>query len=48
MTALERLFAVDVTSVSDGNGATRVSRRPVVGVVRVANPEKITAVSVPA
>jgi RNA polymerase sigma-70 factor (TIGR02957 family) len=36
MTALERLFAADVTSLSDGNGATRVSRRPVVGVVRVA------------
>jgi RNA polymerase sigma-70 factor (ECF subfamily) len=36
MTALERLFAADVTSLSDGNGATRVSRRPVVGVERVA------------
>jgi hypothetical protein len=36
MSALEQLFAVDVTSMSDGNGATRVSRRPVVGVVRVA------------
>jgi len=36
MTALERLFAVGVTSLSDGNGATRVSRRPVVGVARVA------------
>jgi RNA polymerase sigma-70 factor (ECF subfamily) len=35
MTALERLFTADVTSVSDGNGATRVSRRPLVGVVRV-------------
>jgi RNA polymerase sigma-70 factor (TIGR02957 family) len=36
MTALERLFAADVTSLSDGNGATRVSRRPVVGAPRVA------------
>ena len=36
MTALERLFAADVTSVSDGNGAARVARRPVVGVERVA------------
>jgi len=35
MTALEQLFAPGVTSLSDGNGATRVSRRPVVGVVRV-------------
>jgi RNA polymerase sigma-70 factor (ECF subfamily) len=35
MTALERLFAADVTSLSDGNGATRVSRRPLVGAVRV-------------
>jgi RNA polymerase sigma-70 factor (TIGR02957 family) len=43
MSALERLFAADVTSVSDGNGATRVSRRPVVGVVRVA--KYITAIS---
>jgi RNA polymerase sigma-70 factor (TIGR02957 family) len=36
MTALEQLFAPGVTSLSDGNGATRVSRRPVVGVERVA------------
>jgi RNA polymerase sigma-70 factor (ECF subfamily) len=36
MTALERLFTPDVTSLSDGNGATRVSRRAVVGAVRVA------------
>ena len=36
MAALERLFAAGVTSLSDGNGATRVSRRPVVGVARVA------------
>jgi RNA polymerase sigma-70 factor (ECF subfamily) len=43
MTALERLFAPDVTSLSDGNGAARVSRRPVVGVVRVA--KYITAIS---
>lgn len=34
-TALERLFAADVTSVSDGNGAVRVARRPIVGVPRV-------------
>jgi RNA polymerase sigma-70 factor (TIGR02957 family) len=43
MTALERLFAADVTSLSDGNGATRVSRRAVVGVSRVAR--YITAIS---
>ena len=43
MTALERLFAVSVTSLSDGNGATRVSRRAVVGVSRVAR--YITAIS---
>ena len=42
-TALERLFAADVTSLSDGNGATRVSRRAVVGVSRVAR--YITAIS---
>jgi RNA polymerase sigma-70 factor (TIGR02957 family) len=36
MTALERLFAADVASVSDGNGAVRVARQPVVGVLRVA------------
>jgi RNA polymerase sigma-70 factor (TIGR02957 family) len=35
MTALEKLFAADVTSMSDGNGMTRVSRRPVAGVRRV-------------
>ena len=35
MDALEQLFAPDVTSLSDGNGATRVSRRPLVGVMRV-------------
>ena len=43
MTALERLFAPGVTSLSDGNGATRVSRRPVVGVARVA--KYMTAIS---
>jgi RNA polymerase sigma-70 factor (TIGR02957 family) len=37
MAALERLFAADVTSLSDGNGAVRVARRAVVGVRRVAN-----------
>ncbi|HEV7711776.1 MAG TPA: RNA polymerase sigma-70 factor [Asanoa sp.] len=36
MAALEKLFAPDVASVSDGNGAVRVSRRPVVGIERVA------------
>jgi len=43
MTALEHLFAPGVTSLSDGNGATRVSRRPVVGVARVA--KYITAIA---
>jgi RNA polymerase sigma-70 factor (ECF subfamily) len=43
MAALERLFAPGVTSLSDGNGATRVSRRAVVGVARVA--KYITALS---
>jgi RNA polymerase sigma-70 factor (ECF subfamily) len=36
LAALERLFAADVTSYSDGNGAVRVARRPVVGLSRVA------------
>jgi RNA polymerase sigma-70 factor (ECF subfamily) len=36
MAGLERLFAADVTSLSDGNGAHQVSRRPVVGAARVA------------
>jgi hypothetical protein len=36
MTALERLFAADVTSVSDGNGRVRIARTPVVGAARVA------------
>jgi RNA polymerase sigma-70 factor (TIGR02957 family) len=43
MRALERLFAPGVTSLSDGNGATRVSRSPVAGAVRVA--KYITAIS---
>ncbi|HEY2080635.1 MAG TPA: RNA polymerase sigma-70 factor [Streptosporangiaceae bacterium] len=43
MTALEQLFAPDVTSLSDGNGATGVARRPMVGVVRVT--KYITAFS---
>jgi RNA polymerase sigma-70 factor (ECF subfamily) len=34
-TALERLFAADVTSLSDGNGAVRVARQPIVGADRV-------------
>ncbi|BEL09132.1 RNA polymerase sigma-70 factor [Actinoplanes sichuanensis] len=37
MAALERLFAVDVRSVSDGNGAYQVSRHAVVGPLRVIN-----------
>jgi RNA polymerase sigma-70 factor (TIGR02957 family) len=36
MAALERLFAPDVTSLSDGNGRHRIARRPVVGAVWVA------------
>jgi RNA polymerase sigma-70 factor (ECF subfamily) len=43
MAALERLLATGVTSLSDGNGAARVSRRPVVGVLRVT--KFMTAVS---
>jgi RNA polymerase sigma-70 factor (ECF subfamily) len=43
MAALEQLFAADVTSYSDGNGAVRVSRKPVVGVSRVA--KFVTAVA---
>jgi RNA polymerase sigma-70 factor (ECF subfamily) len=35
-TALERLFAAEVTSVSDGNGMRGASRIPVVGASRVA------------
>ena len=37
MGALEKLFAAGVTSVSDGNGAIRVARQPVVGPHKVAN-----------
>ncbi|MCD0442421.1 RNA polymerase sigma-70 factor [Glycomyces sp. A-F 0318] len=33
---LERLLAADATSLSDGNGAVRVARSPVVGAARVA------------
>ena len=36
LTALERLFTPDVTSLSDGNGRRGVARTPVVGVERVA------------
>ncbi|WP_338144276.1 RNA polymerase sigma-70 factor [Nocardioides turkmenicus] len=36
LAALEKLFTPDVASISDGNGRTRVSRRPVVGANRVA------------
>jgi RNA polymerase sigma-70 factor (TIGR02957 family) len=36
MAALEKMFAADVASVSDGNGAVRVARVPVVGAERVA------------
>nr|WP_296072149.1 RNA polymerase sigma-70 factor [uncultured Actinoplanes sp.] len=36
MAALEKMFAADVASVSDGNGAVRVARMPVVGAERVA------------
>lgn len=36
LTALERLFTRDVTSLSDGNGRRGVARTPVVGVERVA------------
>lgn len=36
MGALERLFAADVTSVSDGNGRVRIARRPVAGALPVA------------
>ncbi len=36
MAALESLFAADVASYSDGNGAIRVARTPVVGAERVA------------
>jgi RNA polymerase sigma-70 factor (ECF subfamily) len=36
MGALEQLFTAGVTNLSDGNGAHQVSRRPVVGALRVA------------
>lgn len=36
LTALERLFTPDVTSLSDGNGRKGVARTPVVGAERVA------------
>ncbi|MFG1704210.1 RNA polymerase sigma-70 factor [Nonomuraea sp. M3C6] len=36
LTALEELFAADVTSYSDGGGVVRASRIPVVGAPRVA------------
>lgn len=36
MAALERLFAADVTSLSDGNGRHQIARRPVVGAPWVA------------
>ena len=36
MAALERLFAADVTSLSDGNGRHRIARRAVVGAPWVA------------
>ncbi|WP_328471345.1 RNA polymerase sigma factor SigJ [Actinoplanes sp. NBC_00393] len=37
MAELERLFAVDVVSLSDGNGAKQVSRYPVTGAGKIAN-----------
>ncbi|MET7337309.1 RNA polymerase sigma-70 factor [Nonomuraea sp. NPDC005650] len=43
MTALEELFAADVISYSDGGGAVRASRFPVVGVSRVAKYHKAFA-----
>jgi hypothetical protein len=36
LTTLEELFAEDVTSYSDGGGAVRATRFPVVGALRVA------------
>jgi RNA polymerase sigma-70 factor (TIGR02957 family) len=36
MAALEKMFTVDVTSLSDGNGAHQVSRRPVDGAHKIA------------
>lgn len=43
LAALERLLAADVASLSDGNGAYRVARQPVVGGTRVAR--FLTAIS---
>ncbi|MFI7125066.1 RNA polymerase sigma-70 factor [Nonomuraea sp. NPDC050153] len=43
MTALEELFAADVISYSDGGGAVRASRFPVVGASRVAKYHKAFA-----
>jgi RNA polymerase sigma-70 factor (ECF subfamily) len=34
--ALERMFAADVVSLSDGNGTVRVARTPLVGAARIA------------
>jgi RNA polymerase sigma-70 factor (ECF subfamily) len=36
LVALERLFAADVASVSDGNGAPGIARKVVTGAARVA------------
>ncbi|GAA2299674.1 RNA polymerase sigma-70 factor [Glycomyces scopariae] len=36
MVQLERLFAADVVNTSDGNGAVKVARKPLVGAERVA------------
>lgn len=36
MAELEKLFAAQVTNLSDGNGRVRISRQPVVGAARVA------------
>jgi RNA polymerase sigma-70 factor (TIGR02957 family) len=36
LAGLERLLTADVTSLSDGDGASRVARHPVVGAARVA------------
>ncbi|PRY60425.1 RNA polymerase sigma-70 factor [Glycomyces artemisiae] len=36
MQGLERLFAADVVNISDGNGAVKVARKPLVGATRVA------------
>ncbi|MBY8870701.1 RNA polymerase sigma-70 factor [Micromonospora sp. PLK6-60] len=36
LAALERLFAADAASISDGNGARRTARKPIVGGAQVA------------